>query len=528
MADGFSQPEINNSSIEQNGRPKEDLTGRDRLVWSVIFNWAAYFVYIVAGFIMPRLIDRRLGQELLGIWDFAWSLVSYFGLVQLGIGSSVNRYIAKYRAAGDINGMNQTISSASFILCIAGLIVIVLTTILSLLLSQLFGAKLGENAREAQWVVFFIGASLGVEMCFSSFHGLLTGYHRWGLHNFIKSGWYALTVVGMIISLLQGWGLRSLAMVNLAGQLLENATRVVLAYRVCEGLRINPVLIKWKIIKKLFVFGGKTLIPSVSSLLLNQTTSIFIVAYLGPAALALYARPRSLVLHINTLVSKMAMTLTPTVSSLQSTNNLKGIRDLLISSVRYSFYIVVPMVLVLVIFGDAVMQFWMGKRYANGLIPAILAIGYLVVLVQRPIANILTGLNAHGRSGIAKFIASVCSVGLTVIVLGYLKWGIAGAAVAVTLPLTIVNVFYLPFLVCRKVGLGVRRYFMSVTILPAIHILPFAICLIVGRRFFNDAPLTGLLFGGTAGFAILAILYWRYVLPERIRIKAYKAIRAVT
>ncbi|MHC5062326.1 MAG: hypothetical protein ACYTFK_14830, partial [Planctomycetota bacterium] len=61
------------SELERAEKPKEDLTGRDRLVSNVIFNWAAYSVFIVAGFIMPRLIDRRLGQELLGIWDFAWS-----------------------------------------------------------------------------------------------------------------------------------------------------------------------------------------------------------------------------------------------------------------------------------------------------------------------------------------------------------------------------------------------------------------------------------------------------------------------
>ena len=526
MADELFQPEMDNTSLEQNGRPKEDLTGRDQLVRNVIFNWAAYFVFIVAGFIMPRMIDRRLGQELLGIWDFAWSLVSYFKLVKLGIGSSVNRYIAKFRAADDTIGMNRIASSAGCILGIAGLIVFALTITVSKLLPQLFGDKLGENVYIAQWVVFFIGATLSVQVALSPFNGLMTGFHRWGLHNLIQSGWYIVTVAAMIVALLKDGGLRSLAIITFIGQTLESLTRAAFAYRICEGLRINPFFVKWRTVKKLFVFGGKTLIPGISNMLLNQTTSILVVAYLGPAVLALYARPRSLVLHVSTLVSKMSMTLTPTVSSMQSTNNLKGIRDLLIKSVRYSFYIVLPIVLVLVIFGDAVMQFWMGERYANGLIPAILALGYLVVLANRPMQNILVGLNAHGRAGIAKFVASICSAGLTIMVLGYLKWGIAGVAVAVTLPLTIINVFYLPYLVCGQVGLGVRRYFLSVAVGPAVHILPFAICLVVGRIVFSDAPLTGLLWGGSVGSVILAILYWRYVLPERIRVRACKAIFA--
>jgi hypothetical protein len=134
-------------------------------------------------------------------------------------------------------------------------------------------------------------------------------------------------------------------------------------------------------------------------------------------------------------------------------------------------------------------------------------------------------MNAHGRAGIARFVASVFSAGLTVLVLGYLKWGIVGAAVAVTLPLTVMNVVYLPLLVCRRVGLDLRRYFLSVTTKPALHVLPFAICLVAARLVFQNKPLTGLILGGTAGGAILAVLYWRYVLPERIKMRVFSFVR---
>ena len=517
----FAQPPI----PDQNGKPQEDLTGRDRLVSNVIFGWGAHFVFIVAGFIMPRMIDRRLGQELLGVWDFAWSLVSYFGLVQAGIGSSVNRYVARYRGAGDICGVNRIVSSASCVLGVAGLLVMGLTIAVSLLLPQLFGARLEENVLEAQWVVFFLGISLVIEISLNAFSGVLTGCHRWELHNIIRSGWHAAAVAGMIAALLLGGRLRSLAVIIFAGSVLANATRVVLAHRVCEGLRLRPSLVEWEAIGKLFVFGGKTLIPSVSNLLLNHTTSILIVAYLGPAALALYARPRALVSHINALVHKMAYVLIPTTSSLQSEGNLEGIRDLLIKSVRYSFYMVLPMVLVVVVFGGSILKLWMGPRYANSLLPAILAVGYFTTMVQTPALMILGGLNAHGRAGIARFVASLCSVGLIFLALGYLRWGLAGAAVAVTLPLTIVNLVYLPFLICRRVELDMRQYFLSMAVRPVVHVLPFAICLVGARLVFTTEPLTGLLWGGTVGGTILAVLYWRYVLPDRIKMWVFRYMR---
>ena len=519
MKELFQDNSYNSRQAERTG---EDLTGRDRLVSNVIFNWGGHFVFIIAGFIMPRMIDRRLGQELLGVWDLAWSLVSYFGLVQMGVASSVNRYVARYRMTGNISALNGIVSSASFIMTISGALALGLAIAVSLLLPQLFGAKLGGNVQEAQWVVFFLGASVALEMVFQVYNGVLTGCHRWKLQNIIKSGCHAATVVGMIVVLLLGKGLRTLSEIYLIGVVFAYAMRMIFAYRVCEGLRVHPSLVKWETIKEALAFGGKTLIPSVSKLLLNQTTSILIVLYLGPAPLALYARPQSLILNVNTLVRRMGFVLIPTISSLQSDGNRDGIRELLIKSVRYSFYMVLPMVLVLIIFGGAIMRLWMGPRYDNGLVPAILAAGFLTAMVQTPVWVLLVGLNAHGRAGMAELATSLCSVGLIVLVLGFSRWGLAGIAVAVTAPLTIMNVVYLPFLICRRVNLSVRQYFQSVAAGPIVHVLPFALCLLVARLVFATEPLKGLLWGGTAGSLVLAVLYYRYVMPGRIKTRVFR------
>jgi O-antigen/teichoic acid export membrane protein len=503
--------------LAEKGKLTEDLTGRDRLVSNVLFSWAAYSVFVIAGFIMPRMIDRRLGQETLGLWDFAWSLVSCFELVQAGIASSVNRYVAKYRILGDMSGMNRTISSASCMLGVAGLVVMGLTISVSLWLPQLFGARLGENVTEVQWVVFFLGASLFSRVSLGAFNGILTGCHRWSLHNINTSGWYAATVAAMITALWLGGQLRSLAVMIFLGETAAAVRRVMLARRVCPGLRLRLCLISWQTMKELIVFGGKTLIPSVSQLLLYQTTSILVTWYLGPASLALYARPQSLVRQVHALITKMAVVLTPTTSSLQSGGDVVAIRELLIKSARYSLYMALPMVLVLVVFGDVVMQFWMGPHYAKGLVPALLAVGFLAMMVQTPVRMVLVGLNAHGQAGVAELVASLCAIGMTFLVLGFFRWGLAGAAIALTVPLTIMNVVYLPLLTRRRIGLGTKEYFWSVTKTPVLHVLPFAICLVTARLLLHSRPMTGLACGGIVGGTILAAVYWLRVLPDRVK-----------
>jgi len=519
------QCQDNSKQPGQSRRDGEDLTGRDRLVTNVLCGWVAHSIFIAAGFIMPRMIDRQLGQELLGIWDFAWSLVSYFRLVQMGINSSVNRYVAKCRALGDATGFNQIVSSAFCILGAGGVLVLAATITISLLLPQLFGDRLGENVRDAQWVVFFLGISMSVQVAFSTFSSVLTGCHLWKLHDMIGSGWHVAMIAAMILALILGGSLVSLAVIVSVALALAFMTRVIVAHSVCPGLRLRPSLVRWETAKGLILFGGKTLVPSVSDMLLNQTVNILIVMYLGPAMLALFARPRSLILHVHTLVRKLALTLTPTTSSLQSAGDMEAIQALLVKSVRYSIYIALPMILTLIVFGGPVLELWMGSRYANGLLLAILAVGGFAYTAQMPVVTILMGMNSHGRFGMAHFVCSLCSVGLTILIVGWLGRGLVGAAIAVTLPFTIMNVTYLPRLICQRVGLSLRQYLRSVTVKPAFHVLPFGVCLIVARGVFRTEPLMGLLCGGAVGGAILAVLYWRHVLPRSAREKFQRRVK---
>ncbi|MEM7279365.1 MAG: transporter, partial [Pseudomonadota bacterium] len=94
-----------------------DVTGRDRLAKNVSASYLSHIVFIIFGFLLPRMISDRVGQAGLGLWDFSWAFVKYMNLSMIGIGSSVNRYVAQYRTAGDTLGLNKTISTVVAIQC---------------------------------------------------------------------------------------------------------------------------------------------------------------------------------------------------------------------------------------------------------------------------------------------------------------------------------------------------------------------------------------------------------------------------
>jgi hypothetical protein len=121
-------------------------------------------------------------------------------------------------------------------------------------------------------------------------------------------------------------------------------------------------------------------------------------------------------------------------------------------------------------------------------------------------------------------VASLCSVALNVLVLTYLDWGLVGTALAVSLPLTVLNVVDIPVLISRRVGLTVGRYFLSVMVRPLLHTLPFTLSLVGARLLYHDRPLTGLALGGGVGAVILVVIYWQYVLPDQIKERVSRCV----
>ncbi len=256
---------------------KKDLTGRSRLVSNVLFTWAGQLVFFVAGFIMPRMIDHKLGQDVLGVWDVSWSLVTYFRFVEMGVTASVNRYVARHWGKEDIEGINRVVSSATFALCVSGIIIAIGTVVTVLTMPYWIGdhVKAGNYVPVTQWSVFYLGLMLAGQTALGAFNGVLTGCHRWELQTMRTSVWQFITVTGMIIALYMGAGLPTLAAITAIGQILGQLTMVTLSYHACPGLKIKRSYVKWASIKELYIYSGKTLLPTCSKMLLNQTDEPF-------------------------------------------------------------------------------------------------------------------------------------------------------------------------------------------------------------------------------------------------------------
>src|SRR2546430_9027577 len=92
-------------------------------------SWCALGVNVLVGIFLSPYILHRLGDEAFGLWILIFSITGYYGLFDLGIRSSIVRYVAKYAAIDDHDQLNRLVNTAMFAYSCLGLLCLLLTLI---------------------------------------------------------------------------------------------------------------------------------------------------------------------------------------------------------------------------------------------------------------------------------------------------------------------------------------------------------------------------------------------------------------
>ena len=94
---------------------------------NAIANIIGTFGLILIAFIMSPFLVSTLGDTKYGIWAIAVSFTGYMSLLDFGISSAVNKYVAQYNSLHDQQKINSIISTSMILFCVMGMIIILLS-----------------------------------------------------------------------------------------------------------------------------------------------------------------------------------------------------------------------------------------------------------------------------------------------------------------------------------------------------------------------------------------------------------------
>src|SRR5688572_13294473 len=115
-----------------------DKAIRQRVLVGTVSNYAGQLIAFAALFFLTPFILRQLGATVYGLWALISSVVAYGSLLDFGIWGAIIKYVAQYRAQGEIEEARRLISTAVLLYTLLGLAAVALAAAVAPLFPVLF------------------------------------------------------------------------------------------------------------------------------------------------------------------------------------------------------------------------------------------------------------------------------------------------------------------------------------------------------------------------------------------------------
>lgn len=445
--------------------------------WATLFrnifsNWASYAVTAVIGFTLSPFIVNALGVTGYGIWTLVLSLTGYFGLLDLGIRSSVGRFLARSLALKDDDKTNRTISTAFAILAFGGTLSLTATLLMVNVFFDSFRVD-PDLQSAAKTALLIAGLNMSCILPLGVFSSLLVAMERFDILSGVTMIGEVTRALIVVLILKLGYGVVAFSLVAFVLSVAQYSAMIFIARSLHRPLRLSPRLVDKETFLELFSFGLYRFIWITANQLIFYSQSVIIGMYLAVGAITYYAIAATLINYGRTAVSLVTDTFYPSATRLDAQKDYAGLRGLLILGTKISLLVALPLCLGLIFLGEQFITLWMGTEYTSsaGLL-AILALAQFSSMSQYVSALVLAGMAKHRMLAFLVLAEGLVNIVLSVFLVQ--KWGLVGVAWGTVLPHILSTALFVPAYTLRILRQDPIEYLRKAYVRPIAAALPAA------------------------------------------------------
>jgi O-antigen/teichoic acid export membrane protein len=448
-------------------------------------SWSALAVNVLVGIFLWPFILHHLGDSAAGIWVLIFSVTGYYGLFDLGIRSSIIRYVSKYNATGDRENLTRFVNTSLFSYTCVGAFSMVLTLLLSSSIERLFHIPAGMHS-DARLLLLMVGASVSLGFPLGVFGGMLEGLQRFYILNWTNIASTLARAALIVYFLHRGYGLLTVALITVGLPIISSIVRGFIVFNIC------PVPLSLKYVDRdsfrhMANYGGTTFLIIVAARLRFRTDELVLGGMMSTVAVTYFNIGARIVDYAQEFVSSLAQIFVPMASHSEATGNLDRVRKIYIAGNRVCAFLTFPITALLIIFGKHIIRIWVGGRYVPHSYPVlvIMMLGFALMLMQAASTRVLFGLGTHRTmawvvmiEGIANLILSIALVALVP------TFGIIGDCLGTAIPMAVTYLWFMPRHLKKQLGVPVGRFVREAYTLPFLLTLPFVLALVIANRIF--------------------------------------------
>lgn len=270
------------------GERQEDDANADasesrRLFKNTLAQSAPVLTTFAFGFLLAPIMLSRLGLAQFGVWAVTGALAQYLRLLDLGVTSSISRFVALYDAEGDRRGVEETIGVGLLAAGVVGLVAVVASLTAAPLVQDVLGVL---DTGEMRVVLFCSAGIIAANLMAAVITSVPLGLRRMGPPNVAATAGNVVNFVASIVALVLSTRLDVYALANLGAALVA----LVFAAISLVWVWAKPFLRRpnRRRGRQIVGFGIKSQLVVLADLVNVQTDKLIIAALLGPRTAGAY------------------------------------------------------------------------------------------------------------------------------------------------------------------------------------------------------------------------------------------------
>jgi O-antigen/teichoic acid export membrane protein len=447
---------------------------------NVTTRYVAIFIDGAIGLVMLPFNVSHLGPSAYGLWALMTSVMWFFGVLDLGYGSALVKFIAQYRAWRDRNALNEIVSTIGLVFTALGALCFVVTALLAWRVDSLFNIE-PEQARTARYVLLMAGGFLSLRFAMSIFGAVVNGFQRFYLNNAISIG-TSLVVAAVNFGILRaGHGLIALVAATTFVRVVSLGLFAWNAYKSYPGLQVRPSLFRRERLHEVTGFSVYMFVLDWAAKLNYSSDTMVIGAMLDTTAIAVWTVAQRLAQLSQQLTNQLNDALFPNVVDSDAAQRQDRLQMILLQGSKLSLALAAPLCLGLIVVADSLIHSWVGPKFAASVLPTQLLLTVVLVRTSTASGNlILKGAGQHKLLTYTNAITAIVNVLLSIALVRPL--GLAGVALGTLIPVSLSAVLVIYPAACRRVGLPIGRA-LSQAIWPATWPATIMVAMLwLGRR----------------------------------------------
>jgi len=414
----------------------------EKILRNTVFNTIGHIWSLLISLLLVPFVIKKIGIERYGIWVAIGVGLSYFTLLDIpGIGSAFTKYIAEFYAKKKYSLINQILKLGFLYYTIFNLLITIFVLIFKGQLIKFLKFR-GNLLNEALFVITGVLIVNFIRGSFIVFRSLLLGLQRMDLTNLIVIITSTLNLIGTIILLNLGFGLKGLVYISIIIAIVTVVLQVIFSYRVFSQIKFIPFSIDKDILKKTVSYGIKIQIAKFSEMINQGIDKLLLGHFLGVRYTGFYEVGAKISNLTSSFPNLLLPAITPASSELDALNEKEKIKKLYERGTKYLVLLTIP--LTFFIFGNAseIVFVWIGKNYKY----SVLALKLLVLAYNIYILNGMGRLIARGIGKPGIEMKTCIFVAVSNIILSYsliIKLGFIGALIGTTVSSFFGTIYFL-------------------------------------------------------------------------------------